>query len=98
MPRAKADRPPAASPNRFAHPCSVLRIPPADFLYSVETQHEHSHEPWRKDLERFRNGAGLDRVRCHGIFNDELGVGTGGNFQNANEVYNGFWIEAFSRL
>ena len=44
-------------------------------------------EPWRKDLERFKNEAGLERIRFHGIFNDELGVGAGGNFQNVNAVY-----------
>ena len=46
-------------------------------------------EPWRKDLERFKNEAGLERIRFHGIFNDELGVGAGGNFQNVNTVYDG---------
>lgn len=46
-------------------------------------------EPWRKDLERFSNEAGLKRVRFHGIFNDEMGVGANGNFQNVNAVYDG---------
>jgi xylan 1,4-beta-xylosidase len=46
-------------------------------------------EPWRKDLERFKNEAGLKRVRFHGIFNDEMGVGANGNFQNVNAVYDG---------
>ena len=32
-------------------------------------------EAWRKDLDRCRNEIGLKRVRFHGIFNDELGVG-----------------------
>ena len=46
-------------------------------------------EPWRKDLERCKNEIGLKRVRFHGIFNDELGVGASGNFQNVNAVYDG---------
>jgi len=46
-------------------------------------------EAWRKDLDRCRNEIGLKRVRFHGIFNDELGVGFDGNFQNVNAVYDG---------
>ena len=46
-------------------------------------------EAWRKDLDRCRNEIGLKRVRFHGIFNDELGVGFNGNFQNVNAVYDG---------
>ncbi|WP_380879344.1 beta-xylosidase [Sphingomonas sp. DBB INV C78] len=52
-------------------------------------------ESWRRDLERFRNEAGLERVRFHGIFNDDLGVWPGGmggkdpNFQNVDDVYDG---------
>ncbi|MCP1468985.1 xylan 1,4-beta-xylosidase [Sphingobium sp. OAS761] len=46
-------------------------------------------EAWRKDLERCKNEIGLKRVRFHGIFNDELGVGFNGNFQNVNAVYDG---------
>lgn len=52
-------------------------------------------EGWRKDLDRFVAETGLERVRFHGIFNDELGVWTGGiggrdvNFQNVDEVYDG---------
>jgi len=46
-------------------------------------------EAWRKDLERCRDEIGLRRVRFHGIFNDELGVGASGNFQNVNAVYDG---------
>jgi xylan 1,4-beta-xylosidase len=46
-------------------------------------------EPWRRDLERCKNEIGLKRVRFHGIFNDELGVGANGNFQNVNAVYDG---------
>ncbi|MBZ9649749.1 hypothetical protein K9B33_19610 [Sphingobium sp. 3R8] len=47
---------------------------------------------WRRDLDRFRNEAGLERVRFHGIFADELGVWTSGatpNFQNVDAVYDG---------
>lgn len=52
-------------------------------------------ESWRHDLERFRVETGLERVRFHGIFNDDLGVWPGGmngkdpNFQNVDEVYDG---------
>lgn len=56
-------------------------------------------ESWRQDLDRFRREAGLERVRFHGIFNDELGVwpsvvmGAGApaapNFQNVDAVYDG---------
>lgn len=46
-------------------------------------------EAWRKDLDRFKSEIGIERVRFHGIFNDELGVGSGGNFQNINAVYDG---------
>ncbi|HWV11978.1 MAG TPA: hypothetical protein VN110_01655, partial [Sphingobium sp.] len=52
-------------------------------------------EAWRHDLERFRNETGLERVRFHGIFNDDLGVWPGGmngkdpNFQNVDAVYDG---------
>ena len=46
-------------------------------------------EPWRKDLARFKNEAGLQRIRFHGIFNDEMGVGANGNFQNVDAVYDG---------
>jgi xylan 1,4-beta-xylosidase len=45
-------------------------------------------ESWRKDLERCRKEIGLERIRFHGIFADELGVGSG-NFQNVDEVYDG---------
>ena len=52
-------------------------------------------ETWRRDLERNRAETGLERVRFHGIFNDDLGVWPGGlngkdpNFQNVDEVYDG---------
>lgn len=52
-------------------------------------------ESWRKDLERFKSETGLERVRFHGILNDDLGVYPGGlngkdpNFQNVDAVYDG---------
>lgn len=55
-------------------------------------------ETWRKDLDRWHAEAGIKRVRCHGIFNDELGVFTPSildmkaenpNFQNVDQVYDG---------
>ncbi|NYD89138.1 GH39 family glycosyl hydrolase [Sphingomonas melonis] len=52
-------------------------------------------ESWRHDLDRFRNETGLQRVRFHGIFNDDLGVWPGGlggrepNWQNVDAVYDG---------
>jgi len=55
-------------------------------------------ESWRHDLDRWKNEAGLKRVRFHGILNDELGVFAPSilnrgkvtpNFQNVFEVYDG---------
>ena len=52
-------------------------------------------ESWRRDLDRFVKETGLERVRFHGIFNDDLGVWRGGldgkdpNFQNVDDVYDG---------
>lgn len=46
-------------------------------------------EGWRKDLDRCKAEIGVERVRFHGIFADELGIGAGGNFQNVNAVYDG---------
>ena len=49
-------------------------------------------EPWRRDLSRMRDETGLERVRFHGILDDELGVLTMGskpNFQNVDAVYDG---------
>ena len=49
-------------------------------------------EDWRNDLTRFHKETGLERVRFHGIFADELGVWRGGptpNFQNIDAVYDG---------
>lgn len=46
-------------------------------------------ENWRRDLDRCSGELGTQRVRFHGIFADELGIGTGLNFQNVNAVYDG---------
>lgn len=52
-------------------------------------------EGWRNDLDRFKKETGTERVRFHGIFNDDLGVWPGGlsgkdpNFQNVDAVYDG---------
>jgi xylan 1,4-beta-xylosidase len=55
-------------------------------------------ESWRKDLDRWKNEAGLKRVRFHGILNDDLGVYAPSimsrgrpapNFRNLFEVYDG---------
>ncbi|WP_428334761.1 GH39 family glycosyl hydrolase [Novosphingobium sp.] len=52
-------------------------------------------EDWRHDLMRFHRETGLERVRFHGIFADELGVwggfgaGDQPNFQNVDAVYDG---------
>lgn len=49
-------------------------------------------EDWRRDLDRFHKETGLERVRFHGIFADELGVWRSGpapNFQNIDAVYDG---------
>ncbi len=55
-------------------------------------------ESWRKDAKRGREELGLERVRFHGVFDDELGVGAKPsfgrvspdfNFQNVDAVYDG---------
>lgn len=54
-------------------------------------------EQWRQDLKRFHDEAGVERVRFHGIFADELGVyapslvapGKEPNWQNVDRVYDG---------
>ena len=49
-------------------------------------------EDWRRDLSRLHDETGLERVRFHGIFADELGVlsmGSKPNFQNVDAVYDG---------
>lgn len=54
-------------------------------------------EQWRKDLTRAHEEAGIERVRFHGIFADELGVFAPSilspkkvpNWQNVDRVYDG---------
>ena len=55
-------------------------------------------ESWRKDARRGRQELGIERVRFHGVFDDELGVGSKQvfgraspdfNFQNVDAVYDG---------
>lgn len=52
-------------------------------------------EEWRRDLERFQREVGLERVRFHGIFADEMGIlggygsGKEPNWQNVDAVYDG---------
>lgn len=55
-------------------------------------------ESWRQDAKRGRQELGIERVRFHGIFDDELGVGPKRsfgpaspdfNFQNVDAVYDG---------
>ena len=54
-------------------------------------------EQWRNDLTRAHTEMGLERVRFHGIFNDELGVYAPSilsakkapNWQNVDQVYDG---------
>lgn len=52
-------------------------------------------ESWRRDLDRFVAETGLERVRFHGILDDDMGVWPGGlrgarpNFQNVDDVYDG---------
>jgi len=49
-------------------------------------------EGWRQDLDRFHKEAGLERVRFHGIFADELGVLSASvkpNFQYVDAIYDG---------
>src|ERR1700740_3571402 len=55
-------------------------------------------ESWRQDARRGRQELGIERVRFHGIFDDELGVGpkrsfgpasAGFNFQNRDAFYDG---------
>ena len=64
-------------------------------------------EDWRSDARRFRKETGLERVRFHGILDDEMGVWPQGfvpmsapNFQNVDNVYDGLlnlglepWVE-----
>jgi xylan 1,4-beta-xylosidase len=64
-------------------------------------------ESWRNDLVRFQKEAGIERVRFHGILNDDMGVMPGGlagkipNFQNVDEAFDGILdrgVEPFVEL
>lgn len=55
-------------------------------------------QEWRKDAERAHRELGVRRVRFHGIFDDEVGVGPkrsfapagqGYNYQNVDAIYDG---------
>lgn len=74
---------------------------PLDHIWSKSAGSDRAaitlREQWRKDLTRFHEEAGLERVRFHGIFADELGVyaasimstGKLPNWQNIDRVYDG---------
>lgn len=48
-------------------------------------------EQWRQDLVRARRDMGMKSVRCHGLFDDEMGIAAGGagsfNFLYVDQVY-----------
>lgn len=48
-------------------------------------------EQWRQDLIRVRKETGIQSVRCHGLFNDEMGVAQAGpgnfNFLYVDQIY-----------
>jgi xylan 1,4-beta-xylosidase len=48
-------------------------------------------EQWRRDLERVHHETGMKAVRCHGLFDDEMGVAQAGpgafNFLYVDEIY-----------
>jgi xylan 1,4-beta-xylosidase len=74
---------------------------PLDHIWSKSVGSDRAaitlREDWRKDLRRFHNEAGIERVRMHGIFCDELGVYAPSimsrkkewNWQNIDRVYDG---------
>ena len=71
-------------------------IGPLDHIWSRSVGSDRAamtlREGWRQDLDRFHKEAGLERVRFHGIFADELGVWSAGakpNFQYVDAVYDG---------
>ncbi|GAB4244347.1 MAG: cellulase family glycosylhydrolase [Acidobacteriota bacterium] len=76
-------------------------IGPLDHIWSKSAGSDRAaitlREQWRKDLRRFHTEAGLERIRFHGIFNDELGVyapsfqnrSRDPNWQNVDRVYDG---------
>lgn len=53
-------------------------------------------EQWRQDLIRVRKETGIQSVRCHGLFNDEMGVAQAGpgnfNFLYVDQIYD-FMLE-----
>ena len=74
---------------------------PLDHIWSKSAGSDRAaislREQWRKDLSRFHEETGLERVRFHGIFADELGVYAPStlnrlkepNWQNIDRVYDG---------
>lgn len=48
-------------------------------------------EQWRNDLVRTRRDCGIDSVRCHGLFDDEMGIAAKGgenyNFLYVDQIY-----------
>ena len=48
-------------------------------------------EQWRRDLIRVQKDTGIQSVRCHGLFNDEMGVAQAGpgnfNFMYVDQIY-----------
>ena len=91
------------SPVFAATPVETVRIDvrnevgPLDHIWSRCAGSDRAEislrEDWRRDLDRFHNEAGLERVRFHSILSDELGVFPFGakepNFQNIDSVYDG---------
>jgi xylan 1,4-beta-xylosidase len=48
-------------------------------------------EQWRQDLIRVQKETGIESVRCHGLFNDEMGIAQAGpgnfNFLYVDQIY-----------
>lgn len=48
-------------------------------------------EQWRQDLVRVQKETGIQSVRCHGLFDDEMGIAAAGagnfNFLYVDQVY-----------
>ena len=48
-------------------------------------------DQWRQDLMRVQREAGIQSVRCHGLFDDEMGIGAHGagnfNFLYVDQIY-----------
>ena len=48
-------------------------------------------EQWRQDLVRVQREAGIQSVRCHGLFDDEMGIAARGagnfNFLYVDQIY-----------